>query len=189
LSKIEFARSFDQRKVSPCELGLSVRLLCWHSHSNNNCSWLVDLVPELLNSSLINKFEELKIQRRSIFQMNINHFIRLGASEQLANKIFHRLIELKSISNRPSNTLSIISSFIILFLTIPSSFPPSDSRIKVSIIGTAGRSGSDRSKMTRELFNQMIRQCEQTIERFSIDKKHIHLISGGAAWSGPSLHY
>jgi hypothetical protein len=35
LSKIEFARSFDQRKVSPCELGLSVRLLCWHSRSNS----------------------------------------------------------------------------------------------------------------------------------------------------------
>jgi hypothetical protein len=38
--------------------------------------------------------------------------------------------------------------------------------------------------MTRELFNQMVRQCEHTIERFGIDKKNIHLISGGAAWSG-----
>jgi hypothetical protein len=54
--------------------------------------------------------------------------------------------------------------------------------INVSIIGTCGRTNSD--KLSKELYEKMIDKTKDIIENdFKLNLKDIILISGGAAWS------
>ena len=54
----------------------------------------------------------------------------------------------------------------------------------VSIVGSAGRRG-DGKKMTKTLFKRMVEKAKEVItEDFGLDLDKIHLVSGGAAWSG-----
>ena len=55
---------------------------------------------------------------------------------------------------------------------------------KIAIVGTAGR-GKDQFRMTRALFDTMLAKA-RTIIREKLNHSAIHLISGGAAWSGLS---
>eukprot|EP01035_Chromulina_nebulosa_P018280 gene18280-23957_t len=53
----------------------------------------------------------------------------------------------------------------------------------VAIIGTAGR-GSDKNKMTKEIFFAMISKAEDIIQnQFKLEKSIVKLISGGSAWA------
>jgi len=52
----------------------------------------------------------------------------------------------------------------------------------VSIIGSAGRK-LDASRMTASLYDQMVKECEQTILDMKLEPQNVRLVSGGAAWS------
>ena len=55
---------------------------------------------------------------------------------------------------------------------------------KVAIIGSAGRRG-DLQKMNKELYFKMVDKAKEVIrDEFKLDLKEVHLVSGGAAWSG-----
>ena len=55
---------------------------------------------------------------------------------------------------------------------------------KVAIIGSAGRRG-DFQKMNKELYFKMVDKAKEVIrDEFKLDLKEVHLVSGGAAWSG-----
>ena len=58
------------------------------------------------------------------------------------------------------------------------------SPVRVSVVGTAGRS-QDGKKMTSALFKRMIDKTVDVItNKFKLDMGRIRLVSGGAAWSG-----
>ena len=58
------------------------------------------------------------------------------------------------------------------------------SPIRVSVVGTAGRS-EDGKKMTSALFKRMIDKTVDVItDVFKLDMGRVRLVSGGAAWSG-----
>lgn len=61
--------------------------------------------------------------------------------------------------------------------------PEKATRIKVAIIGTAGRKGLD-AKMSKNMFEQMIQMAETVIvDEWKLAWSQIQLVSGGAAWS------
>lgn len=129
-------------------------------------SWLLALVPELANHPILDKFRDMQIQQNSLVRMNVNHFTRLGLDEQLAIKLHDRFIQVKYSSSKPC-----IASLA------------TQSSLTISIIGSAGR-GDDKWKMTKDLFGQMVAHCETIINQLCVTKKMVHLVSGGAAWSG-----
>ncbi len=54
----------------------------------------------------------------------------------------------------------------------------------VSIVGSAGRRG-DAAKMNKKLYLRMVEKAKAVITKdFKLDFQNIHLVSGGAAWSG-----
>ena len=55
---------------------------------------------------------------------------------------------------------------------------------KVSIIGTAGRGGDGR-KLCKDLYYRAVEKAKEIItESFKLKLGNVHLVSGGAAWSG-----
>lgn len=55
--------------------------------------------------------------------------------------------------------------------------------IKVGIIGTAGRQGSDQ-QLSRTLFEKMVDQARYTIlHTWQLKPRNVKLVSGGAAWA------
>ena len=55
---------------------------------------------------------------------------------------------------------------------------------RVSIIGSAGRRG-DGKKMTAEIYNRALDKAKEVIkDEFKLNLEKIHLVSGGAAWTG-----
>lgn len=56
-------------------------------------------------------------------------------------------------------------------------------RKTVAIIGTAGR-GDDGKKMTTELYFKMAQYAQHVIqEKWGLDSRDVHLVSGGSAWA------
>lgn len=61
------------------------------------------------------------------------------------------------------------------------------SPIRVSVVGTAGRK-ADGKRMNSAIFRRMIDKTIDVITNdFKLKMERVHLISGGAAWSG-ELH-
>ena len=55
----------------------------------------------------------------------------------------------------------------------------------IAIIGTAGRNKILANEMTKALFENMVTKAKHIIEHeLKLSLSNVHLVSGGAAWSG-----
>eukprot|EP01102_Stenamoeba_stenopodia_P017610 TRINITY_DN6342_c0_g1_i1.p1 TRINITY_DN6342_c0_g1~~TRINITY_DN6342_c0_g1_i1.p1 ORF type:complete len:259 (-),score=47.26 TRINITY_DN6342_c0_g1_i1:287-1063(-) len=88
-----------------------------------------------------------------------------------------------SSGSTPSSSSSTSSSKTLMTEAEQQSKTDEKRRIRIGIVGTAGRKLSGGKPMTKELFQHMLQAVTETIEGLGSEWNEVHFISGGAAWA------
>jgi len=126
--------------------------------------------------SSLGTLSDPKVDGKAICKLNTRHVVRLGLSREDAARVCNAVQRRIESDSEPH----LHAASAPVHLTCPVS--------TVAVVGTAGRgaaAGSMTRCMTRNLFNAMVSQCEETIvHHLNLQPSRVRLVSGGAAWAG-----